>query len=62
MNPLKILDGYNTYIAAAGLVLTAIAGFLNGTTTEIETVVIIMNGLGFAGAKNAIDKGARLTR
>jgi len=49
-------SGYNTYIAAAGLIATAAAGFLSGEATLGEAIMVFLNGLGLAGLRYSNEK------
>lgn len=51
---LKWLQGKKTYIVGAGLVLSAVGGFMHGDTTVIEAVALVLNGLGLAALRNAV--------
>ena len=46
--------GKKTYLAALGLVLTGIGGFLTGDLTVLAAVALVINGLGFAALRNGI--------
>ena len=52
---MNIFPGRKTYVAAAGLVVAAIVGFLHGDATLADSVVLVLNALGLAGLRNAID-------
>lgn len=53
---LNFLDGYKTYLAALGIVITALVGYLNGATTISDTILLILNGLGLASVRHAVSK------
>jgi hypothetical protein len=48
---LSFLDGKKTYLAAAGLALTALGGFMTNDLTLLEALALFLNGAGFAGLK-----------
>ena len=45
------IKGYKTYIAAAGLILTAIAAYIGGDITLVELITQSLAGLGLAGLR-----------
>ena len=48
-----MLNGKKTYLAAAGILLAAVGGFLTNDLTLIEAVTAALTGLGFAGLRAA---------
>jgi hypothetical protein len=48
------MKGYKTYLAALGIVLTAIGGYLHGDLTVLAAVTTALSGLGLAGLRNAL--------
>lgn len=53
---LDALKGKKTYIVAAGMVLYAILGIVLGQITPDQGVLLILQGLGFAGLRHGIKK------
>lgn len=51
---MNILVGSKTYIVAAGIVIAAVIGFINGDTTLSDAVLIVLNGLGLAALRNGV--------
>ena len=50
-NIITFLNGKKTFIAAAGIILTALASFLGGDLTPIQLVQQIFAGLGLVGLR-----------
>ena len=49
-----MLNGYKSYIAATGLLLFAVYGFITGHLTQDVTIPLIFNALAVFGIRNAI--------
>lgn len=53
---MNILNGKKTYVAAIGIVLMAVGGYLHGDLALGETVTQILAGLGVAGMRHGVAK------
>ena len=49
-----MLTGYKTYITAAALALTSIAGYLNGQADILATVQAVLAALGLGFLRNGV--------
>lgn len=53
---LTVTDGKKTYLAAAGLVAYAVLGIVLGQTSVDVGVTLVLNGLGLASLRHALQK------
>lgn len=51
-----MFPGKKTYVAAAGLVAVAIGSFVQGDATVLQTVTVILEGLGLAALRAGVAK------
>lgn len=51
---MNILPGMKTYLAAAGIVVTAIIAFLHGDSSLSDAILTVLNGLGLAALRNGV--------
>ena len=49
-----MLNGKKTYLAAAGIILIAVGGFLNGDLTLIVAVTQVFAGLGLGALRYGV--------
>ena len=49
-----MLDGRKTYIAAAGIILIAVGGFLNGDLTLLTALTQVFTGLGLGALRYGV--------
>jgi hypothetical protein len=52
-----MLTGYKTYITAAAMILTAIAGYVNGQVDPFIALQTILGALGIGFLRNGIKTG-----
>lgn len=51
-----MLNGKKTYLAAIGIIILGIGGFLTGDLTLVEAVRTILEGLGLGAVRIGISK------
>jgi len=56
-----MLSGSKTYLAAFGLALTALGGYLHGDLTASEALVVFLNGGGLASVRAALSAAHKAT-
>jgi len=52
-----MLSGYKTYLSAAGIILTAVGGFMHGDLTLVEAITTALAGLGLGSLRAGVSKG-----
>jgi hypothetical protein len=54
--PVKFLDGYKTYIVAAGAILTAVGGYLTGAIDAVTAINSVLAALGLSTLRHGVSK------
>ena len=53
---MKFLDGYKTYIVAAGAILTAVGGYLTGAVDAVTAINSVLAALGLSTLRHGVSK------
>jgi len=53
---MNVLNGYKTYIAAAGLTVFAVLGLIYGKLSGVEAGTLVIEAIAIAGLRHGIAK------